>query len=225
MENEFIKCKSCGKDLTAEDSFCPNCGAKKDNGFTKCNSCGAELTEADKFCPKCGAKRNGKKKNPLNKKLIIFIVLLAVLVPLVIFAIGNGSAPKAETKPKTTTIQLSTSNFQDYFYLEYETSSYNSHVVEVLGYSFETGYADCQISISKKKPCEPSDVILTLEVHPVGINWDEAPETVTVRVSVDGNTTKTVSFESKETVKGLVKEPRFYGLIKDVSGTVKVPVD
>lgn len=225
MGNEVIKCKSCGAALTEMNTFCPNCGTKQESEITKCESCGAELTEANKFCPNCGVKRDGKRKKPLFKKLIIFAVLLAVLVPLIISAIGGDSAPIVETKPKTATIQLSPSNFSNYFYLEYETASYKSHVVEVLGYSFETGYADCQISISKKKPCELSDVILTLAVHPSGINWDDTPETVTVNVSVDGNTTKTVTFESKETVKGLVKEPRFYGYITDVSGTVKVPVD
>ena len=150
------------------------------------------------------------------KRIISLIALLTICFSLC--ACTSGA-------PKTETIQLTATNFSDYFYLECETTSYESHVVEVLGYAFETGYADCQISISKKKPCEPSDVILTLDVYSTGISWDEKPKTVTVKVSVDGNTTKKVSFESEETVKGLVSEPRFYTIIKEVSGTVKVEVD
>lgn len=104
MENEFIKCKSCGTNLTAADNFCPDCGAKKDSGFTKCNSCGAELTATDNFCPNCGVKRNGKSKKPLFKKwwFWLIIVLLIVLVIGVISISKKDTTAEAvpQTSPK-----------------------------------------------------------------------------------------------------------------------------
>ena len=101
MENKFIKCKSCGAELTEANKFCPNCGAKKENGFTKCNSCGAELTEADKFCPNCGAKRNGKKKKPLFKKWWFWLIIVLLIIGA-IGSIGDDTA----TEPVPTTAPL-----------------------------------------------------------------------------------------------------------------------
>ena len=151
MENEFIKCKACGAELMEENNFCPNCGAKKENGFTKCDSCGAELMAADNFCPNCGAKRNGKKRKPLNKKLIVLLVLFIFLVIGVINIIGKDdvsdstipsriNAPVAQEP--TTSIEPAT---DDKSMSRNETISSFAEIIEMTlldYYSFAKVYAN-----------------------------------------------------------------------------------
>ena len=47
------KCRSCGTAMEADDSFCPECGAKRDQA---CWSCGAVLEADAIFCGECGAR-------------------------------------------------------------------------------------------------------------------------------------------------------------------------
>ena len=48
------RCKECGSELEAGDTFCGACGDRV--GEKKCISCGASLKGNDVFCRKCGAK-------------------------------------------------------------------------------------------------------------------------------------------------------------------------
>lgn len=43
----------CGNVLSANQSFCTNCGCVVDNGKMMC-ICGAEVGKSEKFCPHCG---------------------------------------------------------------------------------------------------------------------------------------------------------------------------
>lgn len=58
-----MKCTNCGVQLTSDDLFCPNCGAKviKDR---RCPECGALLREDTNFCHRCGRKIEEKKNSP-----------------------------------------------------------------------------------------------------------------------------------------------------------------
>lgn len=88
MDNEQIRCSSCGTALADAINFCPNCGASI---VSRCKSCGNVLTETDKFCPNCGAKQNTRNKNQFIKKLIILIILLSLLAMGIIAITRNSS--------------------------------------------------------------------------------------------------------------------------------------
>jgi RNA polymerase subunit RPABC4/transcription elongation factor Spt4 len=47
------KCGNCGTAMEADDSFCPECGAKRDQA---CWSCEAVLEADSMFCGECGAR-------------------------------------------------------------------------------------------------------------------------------------------------------------------------
>lgn len=46
-----MKCNTCGAELTQEQKFCSECGAKVSK---HCVKCGAELKEGARFCSACG---------------------------------------------------------------------------------------------------------------------------------------------------------------------------
>ena len=53
MEPGKVYCRSCGKELPANASACPTCGAVQ--GEAKfCQHCGAVIDKACIICPKCG---------------------------------------------------------------------------------------------------------------------------------------------------------------------------
>lgn len=97
MENESIKCNSCGTELTEADNFCPNCGARRQNEPTRCKFCGTELEETDKFCPNCGKRRNAKSKKPLFRKWWFWLVGLVVIGILA----GGGKDVVSGSDPTT----------------------------------------------------------------------------------------------------------------------------
>lgn len=60
----MMQCSACGRSLTADDRFCPSCGAAAptETPHTEarttwtCTACGTEMTDADaRFCRSCGA--------------------------------------------------------------------------------------------------------------------------------------------------------------------------
>lgn len=52
-EEEQIKCPNCGKFISANNKFCPECGGKIK---TVCPKCGKNVKPGTKFCPECGEK-------------------------------------------------------------------------------------------------------------------------------------------------------------------------
>jgi RNA polymerase subunit RPABC4/transcription elongation factor Spt4 len=46
-------CSSCGRLLTEDELFCPQCGAPAGH---RCASCGRALDADDVYCPGCGKK-------------------------------------------------------------------------------------------------------------------------------------------------------------------------
>ena len=58
----LIKCKECGKSMSAQAEVCPHCGIK--NEIITCPECGKEVKEEDIYCGECGYPL--KKKNPSN---------------------------------------------------------------------------------------------------------------------------------------------------------------
>lgn len=48
---KYHKCTGCGKEVSDEFKFCPNCG---ENSKNSCVSCGLELKSEWKCCPACG---------------------------------------------------------------------------------------------------------------------------------------------------------------------------
>ena len=48
-------CKNCGRELNADEKFCPKCGTPAGKAPTvKCAQCGKELEDDEKFCSECG---------------------------------------------------------------------------------------------------------------------------------------------------------------------------
>lgn len=78
------KCPKCGREITREDSQCPQCGVllkwvkkseqkrqdrekEADNpatGVQFCAACGGKLEAGQKFCPECGTPVGGRKAGP-----------------------------------------------------------------------------------------------------------------------------------------------------------------
>lgn len=77
-----MNCKFCGAEVEEGAKFCPNCGKNLEEASEKkkCPQCGAELEKDAKFCLKCGCSLEKKAAPKGNKKLIIGIIVLAVVV-------------------------------------------------------------------------------------------------------------------------------------------------
>lgn len=59
VENKEIKCSNCGKKLSVNSKFCPECGNKIETTKTGfCTQCGEPVAQNSKFCANCGAKIN-----------------------------------------------------------------------------------------------------------------------------------------------------------------------
>ena len=58
----LIKCRECGKSMSAQAKTCPHCGIKND--VRTCPECNMEVKEEDIYCKECGYPL--KKKNPSN---------------------------------------------------------------------------------------------------------------------------------------------------------------
>lgn len=78
------KCPKCGREITREDSQCPQCGVllkwvkkseqkrqdgekeadKKEADVRFCPHCGGKLEAGQKFCPECGTPVGGRKAGP-----------------------------------------------------------------------------------------------------------------------------------------------------------------
>lgn len=57
LKIEQTNCANCGYKLTEDWSFCPSCGASRENFFMQCSQCHHVLTEATfTFCPYCRFK-------------------------------------------------------------------------------------------------------------------------------------------------------------------------
>ncbi len=57
LKIEQINCANCGFKLSEDWSFCPSCGASRENFFMQCSQCHHVLTEATfTFCPYCRYK-------------------------------------------------------------------------------------------------------------------------------------------------------------------------
>lgn len=56
---EPVKCPKCGKVITDNSKFCPECGEKVERKPTsfKCGKCANTYDGDEKFCTTCGTKR------------------------------------------------------------------------------------------------------------------------------------------------------------------------
>jgi len=54
QSNQRFVCDSCGKEVRAEDPFCPHCGRDFVGEAAVCSNCGGEVSEDDEVCPHCG---------------------------------------------------------------------------------------------------------------------------------------------------------------------------
>lgn len=66
-------CPHCGEELSANSSFCNNCGAviPKDNGdLIECQNCGKMISKEKKFCAYCGAKVEIPEIKPIEGNIL-----------------------------------------------------------------------------------------------------------------------------------------------------------
>lgn len=57
--NAYKYCEQCGTELTWDADFCIQCGAPQAPSDT-CVNCGYKFENSDSFCPECGTKRESK---------------------------------------------------------------------------------------------------------------------------------------------------------------------
>ncbi len=151
---------------------------------------------------------------PLSSRLAIVKRIAASLLCLV-FLFGICACGTS-----TETVELTTENFNKYFFVDCSTANYEEKVTDLLGHKFSEGTADCSLRIGKKVECSPSNVAVTIEVISPTISWDETTQTVMINIYADGSSMGTASFTSETSLPGLLREPSFYTRIKDVSGSV-----
>ncbi len=79
MSEQAIVCSSCGKELTAADKFCAQCGTpvKKQTATSSdtalsspvtCEVCGHRNAHSGSFCEACGAKLPGRRDSSASEK-------------------------------------------------------------------------------------------------------------------------------------------------------------
>ena len=56
IENEQMRCPSCGAELPSQSAYCSKCGARASVEPRRCVNCGAELPSQSAYCSKCGAR-------------------------------------------------------------------------------------------------------------------------------------------------------------------------
>ena len=60
MSEQNVRCRNCGRLISADDKFCPHCGAinamsfRMDPNKNYCRFCGNELSDGARECPICG---------------------------------------------------------------------------------------------------------------------------------------------------------------------------
>ncbi|TET21711.1 MAG: RDD family protein [Candidatus Cloacimonadota bacterium] len=62
-----MKCNRCGATIQADDTFCPECGAKL-NTVLKCRYCSSPLDAGDTFCGGCGKAVISEKQQTVTRE-------------------------------------------------------------------------------------------------------------------------------------------------------------
>lgn len=88
----LVKCRECGKKISALAKACPNCGCPRDDQMLlhgkfpgkKCVNCQALIPVQADYCPKCSAKQTGpgtvKGASPRIKKWVWVVIVVVVLI-------------------------------------------------------------------------------------------------------------------------------------------------
>ena len=150
----------------------------------------------------------------------IVALILSFCLCGTLYACGGQSAvtEPTPTEPTKETIILTPENVQDYLLIEDEAANYEKHYSGIGMWSPSS--VDCVIQISKKTPCELSNVKLTLQVFPSGWFLDEEEyQTCEIQLPVDGNKTAELHFSS---FLGLSVPEKFVIEVIDVSGSVVI---
>ena len=63
---QYVRCPSCGSQVTANSNYCSFCGAKLHQPVLLkiCPKCSTKIPAAAKFCPECGKKQLCKSNQP-----------------------------------------------------------------------------------------------------------------------------------------------------------------
>lgn len=154
------------------------------------------------------------------KRYIAFVLLICICVSM------NGCSENEtnETEPQTQVIELTTTNFNQYFFMESETRNYHKEETNVLGYKYATGYADCAVNIGQKSEGVLSNVQVKLRIKPYTVGFDAPTQEITIHIPVGGSVEKTVSFASEMTVSSVLSKPVFTVVLLEVSGTIEISV-
>lgn len=108
-----MNCGNCGKQLKANDVFCPECGLPVQiqqqqqqqtanmMGSSFCPECGTEIFESDVFCPNCGKRTDGTTpewggdsmySEPTPKKSQVGIIVLIISIVILIALVAAAAA-------------------------------------------------------------------------------------------------------------------------------------
>ena len=178
-----MNCKFCGAEVEEGAKFCPNCGKNLEEASEKkkCPQCGAELEKDAKFCLKCGCSLEKKAAPKGNKKLIIGIIVLAVVV-----CVGAGIAAEEARKELIKTyeqkaIELNdaingTKNNFNLLSTMYDTSTDLN--TGLLGPDFFTEYVQglCASEITTEKERKRDIDKIYTELQDIGCEEEEVQE-------------------------------------------------
>lgn len=82
-------CKHCGKQLSENAQFCPNCGWERYVPVPfKCENCGTIIPKGSEFCTKCGWSVEKSKAGKFLKNALIYGMLAFLVLILFLMFIG-----------------------------------------------------------------------------------------------------------------------------------------
>lgn len=156
------------------------------------------------------------------RKIIGIFISFALLFSMCACSAGNSKeTAKIEPTVKKETIQLTSSNFEDYFSIECIVTNFSKEKISIL--NGEEGKADCEIIVKQIKPGTLSDVKVTIRAYSYTLLWQKMEEKSTIVVPISGNASKSFSCTSDlSVVPGMLREPELYNSIVEVSGTITV---
>lgn len=152
------------------------------------------------------------------RKVTSLFIVIAIFASLCACSGSGNSGAGNQTPDKTSqTIQLTASNFKNYFFVECETSDFSANKTGIA-----RGSATCTVSVDQKTAGSLSNVSVTVKVRTYSVHWEDVEKTVTITVPISGSAEKSFSCESDLVLPEYLDEPSFWVEIIDVSGSITI---
>lgn len=153
----------------------------------------------------------------LKKILCLLLAICTICALCACGGFGNSGTSNQTPNKTSQTIQLTTSNFKNYFFVECETSDFSVNKTGIA-----RGSATCTVSVNQKTAGSLSNVSVTVKVRTYSVHWEDVEKTVTITVPISGFAEKSFSCESDRVLPEYLDEPSFWLEIIDVSGSITI---